>query len=118
MTDGQQVAIKADASTELALDRTLLAHERTTLTWIRTATALVTFGFQRPPVFRIARQGTERADRLVGPTEFVFAMINRLTRFWLAITPWRCWSAPFAPIVPYAFKLRSCYPYRAPTARA
>ena len=38
------VAIKPD-TTQLALDRTWLAHERTLMAWLRTAAALIGFGF-------------------------------------------------------------------------
>jgi putative membrane protein len=72
--DGQPIEIKAEASTQLALDRTVLARERTMLAWVRTATALITFGFSIQQFFRTARRGTELADRL-GPTIFGGAMI-------------------------------------------
>ena len=32
------------SSTELALDRTLLAHDRALMAWVRTATSLISFG--------------------------------------------------------------------------
>lgn len=35
----------APTSTELALDRTWLAHERTLMAWVRTATSMISFGF-------------------------------------------------------------------------
>ena len=34
-----------DTGTRLALDRTHLAHERTLMAWVRTATSLISFGF-------------------------------------------------------------------------
>jgi putative membrane protein len=67
--------VKADASTKLALTRTLLAHDRTMLAWVRTATALIGFGFSIQQFFRIARQDTVQPDRLLGPNEFGFLMI-------------------------------------------
>ncbi|HTJ89117.1 MAG TPA: DUF202 domain-containing protein [Acidocella sp.] len=74
MNNRQPLGGKADAATELALDRTVLARERTMLAWVRTATALITFGFSIQQFFRVARKGTELANRL-GPTLFGGAMI-------------------------------------------
>ena len=33
------------SSTDLAIDRTWLAHERTLMAWVRTATSMISFGF-------------------------------------------------------------------------
>ena len=75
LAGAQQAAKKPDASTALAFSRTLAAHERTMLAWIRTATSLITFGFSIQQFFRNLRSGAERADRLVGPNEVGLAMI-------------------------------------------
>src|SRR5271154_918380 len=71
------VAKKLDASTQLAVDRTRLAYERTLMAWIRTATSLITFGFTIYKFFQIelARGGSPRVDRLIGPTQFALFMI-------------------------------------------
>lgn len=44
----------ADANSRLALVRTRLSHDRTLLSWVRTATSLITFGFGIHQVFRLA----------------------------------------------------------------
>jgi putative membrane protein len=71
---------KADlpASMELALDRTHLAHERTLMAWVRTATSLISFGFTIYKFFQYMqeqRQG-EPGKRLLGPREFAILMIG------------------------------------------
>jgi len=66
--------VEADASTKLALSRTVIAHERTTLAWTRTATSLITFGFSIQQFFRITR-GAAQPDHLIGPQEVGLAMI-------------------------------------------
>ena len=75
MDSDEGLAIKADASTKLALDRTRLSHERTMLSWVRTATSLITFGFSIQQFFRITRAGVAQSNRLIGPHEFGLAMI-------------------------------------------
>jgi putative membrane protein len=65
-----------DASTKLAVERTVLAHDRTMLSWVRTATALISFGFSIQQFFLIARQGTPENKGLFGPNEFGLIMIG------------------------------------------
>jgi putative membrane protein len=67
--DGGEV----DASTKLSLQRTVLAHERTMLAWVRTSTSLITFGFGIQQFFRATR-GPESSD-LIGPRTFGLTMI-------------------------------------------
>jgi Domain of unknown function (DUF202) len=43
------------AAHPLAVDRTHLAYKRTMLSWVRTATALITFGFSIQQFFRITK---------------------------------------------------------------
>jgi putative membrane protein len=43
--DGERFAVKATADTHFAWVRTRLALERTMMSWVRTATALIGFGF-------------------------------------------------------------------------
>jgi putative membrane protein len=64
-----------DASTKLAIERTYLAYSRTMLSWVRTATALITFGFSIQQFFRIAGQGVAESKRLIGPHEFGLTMV-------------------------------------------
>jgi putative membrane protein len=68
-------AIKPDAASKLALDRTRLSYGRTMLAWVRTAIALITFGFSIQQFFRMARPGAAEDKGLMGPHEFGMAMI-------------------------------------------
>ena len=45
------------------------------LSWVRTATALITFGFSIHQFFRIANKGTVERTGLIGPHEFGMSMI-------------------------------------------
>ncbi|MDR3557688.1 MAG: DUF202 domain-containing protein [Syntrophobacteraceae bacterium] len=45
MTESNEETIKEPSSNQLALERTILAHERTLMGWVRTSTSLITFGF-------------------------------------------------------------------------
>lgn len=68
----------ADASTSLALDRTRLAHERTLMAWVRTATSLISFGFTIYKFFQGLHdsQLANAPHRLVGPRGFALVMIG------------------------------------------
>jgi putative membrane protein len=65
-----------DASTDLAIDRTRRAYERTLLSWVRTATALITFGFSVQQFFRLARAGVPPSAGLISPHAFGLSMIT------------------------------------------
>jgi putative membrane protein len=45
------------------------------LSWVRTATALITFGFSIEQFFRVARHGVTEGEGFIGPHEFGMAMI-------------------------------------------
>jgi putative membrane protein len=62
-----------DASSKLALQRTVLSLERTMLAWVRTSTSLITFGFGIQQFFHASR-GSDFSD-LVGPRTFGLTMI-------------------------------------------
>jgi putative membrane protein len=66
----------APTSIDLAVDRTRLAHERTLMAWVRTATSLITFGFTIHKFFQFLREKGEGHDRLLGPREFALLMIG------------------------------------------
>lgn len=53
--EGQRPVL--DAATDLAIDRTRRSYKRTLLSWVRTATALITFGFSVQQFFRLAARG-------------------------------------------------------------
>jgi putative membrane protein len=63
-----------DAKNELSLHRTLLAHERTMLAWIRTATSLISFGFAIQQFFRATKAAGAAPDRLIEPATVGSAM--------------------------------------------
>jgi putative membrane protein len=68
-----------DKSTLLAVDRTRLAHERTLMAWIRTATSMISFGFTIYK-FLEAQPGRERrftfVERLLDARNFAIIMIS------------------------------------------
>jgi inner membrane protein YidH len=73
------VAPAPDESTLLAVDRTRLAHERTLMAWIRTATSMISFGFT---IYKFieAQPGRERRfdfmERLLDARNFALLMIS------------------------------------------
>ena len=56
-----------DTSTRLAYERTYLAHERTLMGWVRTAIALISFGFTIAKVFEYLREKDGARATLLGP---------------------------------------------------
>ena len=61
---GDRFAVKATADTHFAWVRTRLALERTMMSWIRTATALIGFGFTIVQFFeRLNIEGADAAAR-------------------------------------------------------
>jgi putative membrane protein len=67
-----------DSGTRLAIDRTQLAHERTLMAWVRTATSLITFGFTIYKFFEFeATKGVvPTSSRLLSPRHFGMIMIG------------------------------------------
>jgi putative membrane protein len=63
-----------DVATELALARTRAAYERTMMSWIRTATSLITFGFSIYKFFQLENPGRLQA-RLIGPRQFALVLV-------------------------------------------
>jgi putative membrane protein len=69
------MAAPLDTGTQLALERTWLAHERTTMAWVRTAASLISFGFTIYKFFQIElKQGP--ANAVIGPRGFALIMIT------------------------------------------
>ena len=68
---------RLDSGTELALKRTLLAHERTLMAWIRTSASLISFGFTIYKFFEyFAEAGSvTRGHHLTSPRHFGMGMI-------------------------------------------
>lgn len=65
-----------DRSTELAFARTRAAYERTMMSWIRTATSLITFGFSIYKFFQLEGLGRVQQDSLIGPRGFAFMLVS------------------------------------------
>src|SRR3954454_1691034 len=81
--------IKEFGTTDLlAFERTRLAHERTMMAWIRTATALITFGFATYKVFEFVPLAAvlPPGKHAINPRAFAFflAFLGDLTLFMAA----------------------------------
>ena len=64
-------------STDLAVDRTRLAHERTLMAWIRTSASLISFGFTIYKFFQYLRDKGEAIERTsFGPPKFAMSLIG------------------------------------------
>jgi inner membrane protein YidH len=70
-------AVDLPATTKLSVERTRLAHERTLMSWVRTATSLISFGFTVYKFFEYLRehQTISPSDGSIGPREFAMIMI-------------------------------------------
>jgi putative membrane protein len=65
------------AATKLSVDRTRLAHERTLMAWVRTATSLISFGFTIYKFFQYREQGERQAvDTMIGPRGLALILIG------------------------------------------
>jgi putative membrane protein len=75
---------------QLALDRTYLAHERTLMAWIRTATSLITFGFTLYKFFQYLHEQNHlhEAQHPLGARTMGMIMIG-LGVFTLAAATWQ-----------------------------
>jgi putative membrane protein len=67
----------APDSNQMAADRTWLAHERTLMAWVRTATSMITFGFTIYKFFQfdIGKNAPIRRT-LLTPRDFALIMIS------------------------------------------
>jgi putative membrane protein len=63
-------------TTQFAMDRTWLAHERTLMAWIRTSTSMISFGFTIYKFFQF-EQGRNAANRgLLTPRDFALIIVG------------------------------------------
>ena len=64
-------------ATRLALSRTILAHERTLMAWVRTSTSMISFGFTIYKFFQFVQgdRSVPRAERLLEPRGVALVMI-------------------------------------------
>jgi putative membrane protein len=65
-----------DPSTELAFARTRAAYERTMMSWIRTATSLITFGFSVYKFFQLEAPIRLQQNRLFGARTFALVLVT------------------------------------------
>jgi len=66
----------ADDAQSLAVQRTLLAHERTLMAWIRTSTSLISFGFTIYKFFQyLQEKQTAPHEGVFGPRQYGTLMI-------------------------------------------
>jgi len=65
-----------DTSTKLAFERTRNSYENTMMSWIRTATSLITFGFSIYKFFQIEAPNHPQQNRLIGPREFALILVS------------------------------------------
>jgi putative membrane protein len=64
-------------SNEMAVDRTWLAHERTLMAWVRTATSMISFGFTIYKFFEFEQNKVTSARAgLLTPRDFALIMIS------------------------------------------
>jgi putative membrane protein len=71
------IASKREDSTSLALSRTMLAHDRTLMAWVRTSASLISFGFTIYKFFQYLHddQITQDPQRLLGPRGLALVLI-------------------------------------------
>ena len=62
--------VRQPTSDELALQRTLMASERTFMAWTRTAVSLITFGFSVPKILEYSAESSRRLLGDFGPRAF------------------------------------------------
>jgi len=65
-----------DTSTELAFERTRNSYETTMMSWIRTSTSLITFGFSIYKFFQIEAPSGRQRNYLIGPREFALMLVS------------------------------------------
>lgn len=79
MAEPNTETIKESSSNKLALERTILPHERTLMGWVRTSTSLITFGFTIYKFFQLelaAQPPRHPLHDVVGPRQFAILMIS------------------------------------------
>ncbi|MDR3554533.1 MAG: DUF202 domain-containing protein [Syntrophobacteraceae bacterium] len=79
MAERNKETIKEPSSNQLALERTILAHERTLMGWVRTSISLITFGFTLYKFFQLelaAQPPRHPLHDVIGPRQFAILMIS------------------------------------------
>ena len=70
-----QMTPKVDLARRLDLERTQIAYEQSMMSWVRTATSLITFGFTIYKFFQLELPGRSDRVRLLGPREFSLSLV-------------------------------------------
>ncbi|HUO04650.1 MAG TPA: DUF202 domain-containing protein [Candidatus Binataceae bacterium] len=65
-----------DTATRLAFERTRNSYEQTMMSWTRTATSLITFGFSIYKFFQIEAPASSQRNYLIGPREFALMLVG------------------------------------------
>jgi len=66
----------SSVATDLAVDRTRLAHDRTLMAWIRTSASLISFGFTIYKFFDyMVEKGEARGSRFFSARKFALCLI-------------------------------------------
>ena len=65
-----------DDSTKLAYESMRNSYEKTMMSWIGTATSLITFGFSIYKFFQIEAPSERQQNYLIGPREFALALVS------------------------------------------
>jgi putative membrane protein len=68
--------IPLDPATKLAATRTFLSHERTMMSWVRTATSMISFGFTIYKFFQVELADRPAPDMMIGPRGFALILIG------------------------------------------
>jgi len=70
------MTLAVDLANRIDLERTQIAHEQSMMSWIRTATSLITFGFTIYKFFQLELPGRSERTRLLGPREFSVSLVG------------------------------------------
>ncbi len=71
-----QMTPEVDLARRLDLERTHIAYEQSMMSWVRTATSLITFGFTIYKFFQLELPGRSERTRLLGPREFAVSLVG------------------------------------------
>jgi len=68
-------AVRLDTATRLAFENAYLAHENTTMSWVRTALGMISFGFTIAKFFELLREKQGTHATLLDPPTVGILMI-------------------------------------------
>jgi putative membrane protein len=67
---------KTDTATQLSLERTWMAHERTLMAWVRTAASQISFGFTIYKFFQLDNGHEAARKGLLTPRDFALMLVS------------------------------------------